>query len=98
MKGLKTQEGSRFERFWSIVQRAAQQQGKVFFLDCGEGRDFETADMEGEDLFGWLIPQADADAFEAEWKSGHIGDRWTDFTSWVIWSDDGGITVDFKTY
>ncbi len=39
MKGLRTQEGEKFERFFALVQKRAQQEGKIFFLDSGDGRD-----------------------------------------------------------
>ena len=40
MRGLKTQEGKKFERFFNMVQEEAAKQDAVFFLGCGEGRDF----------------------------------------------------------
>ncbi len=35
MRGLKTQEGSKFEAFFSLVQQEAAKSHSVFFLDCG---------------------------------------------------------------
>ena len=48
MRGLKTQESGKFNRFWTLIQAAAAQENCVFFGYAGEGRDFSTDDMEGE--------------------------------------------------
>lgn len=86
MRGLKTQEGRKFERFFSLIQREAAKKDAVFFLECGEGHDFSTDRMEGEDLRGWLIPIEQADRFEKEWKAGSPGDEWAGRIAWATWS------------
>ena len=53
MLGLKTQESLKFNRFWQLIQDTARNFGCVFFGFAGEGRDFETPTMEGEDFSGW---------------------------------------------
>lgn len=99
MRGLKTQEEKRFNRFWEIVQDTAKAQGKVFFLDCGEGREFLFDDMEGEDLRGWFIPLEKVIEFEPEWMKNDVSDKWTDYIFWAEWKNDNGIvTVEFNTY
>ena len=50
MKGLRSQESEKFNRFWDLVQDEAATQGCVFFGDCGEGRDLVTEELE----FFWL--------------------------------------------
>lgn len=90
MLGLRTQEGERFNRFWSLVQSAAKKQGCVFFLDSGDGREFSTDDMEGEDLSGFLIPESKADAFNSAFKKGlEAGTEWSDFFRFAVWTKTG---------
>jgi hypothetical protein len=99
MQGLKTQESPKFNNFWNIVQETAEKQGKKFFCDCGEGREFFLEDMEGEDLRGWLIPEDQAKEFELEWLMDNVSDKWIDNIFWAEWKDtDRTITIDFKTY
>lgn len=86
MRGLKTQEGKKFERFFALVQQAAAKEDAVFFLECGEGNDFSTDQMEGEILRGWLIPNKQADKFEKVWLKGSPGDEWADHIAWATWS------------
>jgi len=86
MRGLKTQEGKKFERFFGLIQQEAAKKKAVFFLECGEGHDFSTDHLEGEDLRGWLIPNTQADRFEKEWKAGSPGEEWADYIAWATWS------------
>lgn len=97
MQGLKAQEESGFCRFFELVQKSAAALGSVFFLDAGEGRDFEQDGLQGEDLSGWLIPAGRAEEFQAEWEQGKPSDGWLEFFRFAIWSaDSGALTVDFK--
>ena len=96
MRGLRTQETNKFKKFFSIVQDAAVKKDCVFFLDSGDGRDFETDSLEGEDLMGWLIPKDKADDFEKEWETGDVSDDWSDFFTWAIWEDADNPTIKFK--
>jgi len=99
MQGLKTQEESGFCRFFELVQKSAAARGSVFFLDAGEGRDFEHGGMKGEDLSGWLIPAGRADAFQAEWEKGMPQDKWLEFFCFAIWStESGALAVEFKQF
>lgn len=100
MLGLRTQEGERFERFFKLVQEEAERQGCVFFMDAGDGRDFETATMEGEDLTGFLIPAFQADAFNSRFQADlgfpHNAPEWADFFRFATWKQDGDkITIQF---
>lgn len=94
--GLKTQESDKFKLFFQIVQQTAAKNNCVFFLDAGDGRDFETETLEGEDLMGWLIPREKVSEFEPLWKEDAVSDEWTDFFTWAIWSNDNGLTVKFE--
>lgn len=87
MQGLRKQETSKFETFFSIVQDAAEKKNSVFFLDTGDGRDFETDTLEGEDLMGQLISKEKVSAFEKEWQGGDVSDDWSDFYVWAIWEN-----------
>ena len=100
MRGLKTQESERFRRFHEFVQEQANKEKKVWFGFAGEGNEFETNEMEGEELSGWLIPAENADEFEKEWlkTQGTQGlEKWLRFFKWVEWKmdDDGNVTVEF---
>ena len=100
MRGLKTQETPKFVKFFSeVVQREAMRQGSIFFLEAGDGREFENEEIEGEDLQGWLVPLQMADQFEKRWREGVIEEKWMEFFCWAIWKKDTqGIGIDFKNY
>ena len=96
MRGLKTQESNKFERFFAVVQQSAKDRGGVFFLDSGDGRDFISDDMEGEDLTGWLIPANKADEFESIWKRNEaISEDWDEFFVFAEWENAGGVKIQF---
>lgn len=99
MRELRTQESQRFERFFQLVRNEAQKQGCVFFVDCGEGREFVSEDMEGEDLSGWLIPREDADRFQIEFDKNDVSEKWDDFMKSLCWKQlDGKISVTFEEF
>lgn len=54
--------------FLSIVQRAAAEQGKLFYFWSHEGNDIFTDELDGGDMSGWLVPPERAEEFEAAWK------------------------------
>jgi hypothetical protein len=95
MRGLRTQETNKFKRFFSIVQDAAQKKNSVFFLDAGDGNDFETDNLEGENLMGWLIPEEKLSDFEKEWNKGDVSDDWSDFYCWAIWENAENPKISF---
>ena len=88
MLGLRTQESEKFNHFFELVQKAAAEEGKVFFCDCGEGREFETQDMEGEDLSGWLIPAEKAEKSRKKFEAGGKCDEKTVFCIWSMEGED----------
>lgn len=96
MQGLRNQETNKFEKFFSIVQNAASEKGCVFFLDSGDGRDFENDSLEGEDLMGWLIPKDKLPDFEKEWETGDVSDDWSDFFVWAIWENADNPKIKFN--
>ena len=99
MQGLKTQEGIKFEQFFSIVQKMAKSFDSIFFFECGEGRDFENSSMEGEDLRGWLIPENLAEEFETAWKDDNVSDKWDEYIRWAEWSQTSeSISINFTNY
>lgn len=98
MVGIRTQESDKFLRFFELVQAKAGSMKKVFFLDCGEGHEFEEAGIEGENLSGWLIPNDIAKKFEQEFisKDSDLED-WEDFVAFVEWSRSGDdIVIDIN--
>ena len=64
----KDADDARFVRFFNIVQDAARAQGKVFFLWCDEGNEIITDELDGGDMSGWLVDEADADRFDRIWR------------------------------
>lgn len=99
MKGLRSQESDRFNSYFSLIQAEAEKQEMVFFADAGDGRDFETETMEGEDMMGWLIPKEKADEFEPMWQASEVDDSWSDYYLWAVWAKNGdGISIRFEEY
>ena len=105
MRGLKTRESLKFNRYWKLVQDAAAEMDRVFFGFAGEGRDFETLTMEGEDFSGWLVPVKEADTFEQDWHE-HSDMEFLEYNypnakfMFAIWCADqhGSIFVSFKEF
>jgi len=98
MVGLRRPESYKFEKFFSIVQDAAAKKDCVFYLDAGDGRDFETDTLEGEDLMGWLIPKDKAAVFEEEWLTGDVSDDWSDYFVFAVWVNKHNPSIDFEFY
>ncbi|MDR0852359.1 MAG: hypothetical protein LBN36_07675 [Clostridiales Family XIII bacterium] len=98
MQGLKLPESDKFIRFWMEIQKAAAEKNAVFYLDTGEGHDFETPEMEGEYLSGWLVPVERCEAFELGWKLGsdYVADEFDDVCLIAKWSFvDGNLVIRF---
>ena len=97
MVGLRTQESVKFNRFFELIQAEAKKQNATFFADAGDGNEFETPTLEGENMMGWLIPDDKVKEFEPVWESSDVDDDWTDFFRWAVWSEvDGNITIQFE--
>ena len=94
---MRTHEGLKFERFFSIVQEEAMSKGFVFFLDCGENNEFEDEDIQCQNLCGWLIPENLSQKFEEAFLSDNIADEWSDFLAWAIWrKENNNIRIEFE--
>ena len=104
MRGLRTNEGAKFEKYFYIVQEEAKKLGGVFFSETGEGRDLDLEDIEVCDLGGWLVPFDQADEFEALYlgrKDKEIWDneRWDSMYIFVDHMFDGNsVSVKFDKY
>ncbi|MCP1111309.1 hypothetical protein M2150_002246 [Lachnospiraceae bacterium PM6-15] len=67
MRGIRQQtylQDRRFLNFFERVQEAAASEDKVFFMDTGEGHEYEKGNVYGEDLGGWLVAKEKAASFE----------------------------------
>ena len=99
MRELRTQEENNFIKFFEIVRAEAKKRDCVFFLDCGEGREIITDDMEGEDLSGWLIPENKADSFQKEFVAWDVSEKWNDNVVFAIWKKEkNGISITFERF
>ena len=87
MRGLRTNEGAKFEKYFYIVQEEAKKLGGVFFSETGEGRDLDLEDIEVCDLGGWLVPFDQADEFEALYLGRKDKEIW-----------DNSVSVKFDKY
>ncbi len=97
MLGLRTQETKKFINFMELIQKEAEKEDKVFFLEAGDGNGFETEEMEGEELTGWLIPSDKVEEFKSIWENDEIDDEWIDFFTFVDWEESNGeIKVSFR--
>ncbi len=101
MRGLCTSERERFKNFFALVQEEAQKKGAIFFLESGEGNHFDYGDLGCTDLFGWLIPEAEADEFETIWRNNPHDlkalNDWYDESCFARWEKDGGeIKIHFE--
>ena len=104
MRGLRTNEGAKFEKYFYLIQEEAKKLGGVFFSETGEGRDLDLEDIEVCDLGGWLVPFDQADEFEALYlgrKDKEIWDneRWDNMYIFVDYMFDGNsVSVKFDKY
>ncbi|SFE13462.1 hypothetical protein SAMN02910327_00413 [Peptostreptococcaceae bacterium pGA-8] len=99
MKGLRTKEGSKFEKFFEEVQKEAEKQNSVFFLNFGECKDIEFKDMVVDDLFGWLIPNRFAPQFKKAFEKNDILKTFDEFLIWCIPEiKNNELTITFKTF
>ncbi|EFW38952.1 hypothetical protein [Treponema phagedenis] len=100
MQGLKTQESNKFNKYWDLIQAEAKKKNSVFFAECGEGRDFETEEMEGEDFSGWLVPQNKVNEFQIIWDADTIEiwdhEEYNEYHRFINWKINNGIvSIDF---
>ena len=104
MRGLRTNEGAKFEKYVAIIEEQAKRLGGVYFSETGEGRDLDLEDIEVCDLAGWLVPFDQADEFEVlqlgrKDKEIWDSDRWDDMYIFVDYILDGdNVSVKFDKY
>lgn len=97
MIGLRTQETDKFNRFFALIQEEAERKNSVFFADAGDGNDFETPTMEGEEMMGWLIPKEKADEFMPLWEKGKVDDTWSAYYTWALWEiNNNSVKIRFE--
>ena len=86
------------DKFLDLVKEEALKQGKVFFINSGEGRDEIINGMYVEDLSGWLIDVKDEERFKRQWSEGwdNIDDAFDKNFVFAIWErDNNKIKVKF---
>lgn len=98
-------DNKKLDKYWELVQETANKQGKVFFMDSGEGREYATDDMEMEDISGWLVPVELKEEFTDYWmKEGNthsnLPDKFDDTFRFAMWSvgENEKIVVEFKDF
>lgn len=88
--------------YMEFVAKRAAEQGKLFFLDSGEGNDFFDEDNQWylEDLSGWLINSHDREKFICSKKNNAAYDEFSDSYVFVKWNKhpDKEIEIIFKHY
>ena len=88
MRGLRYPESEKFENFFTMVQSTMYKSNCVFFLDTGNGNEFETEFLEGENLVGWVIPMTMADEFEAKFLAEECLDEYCCHYYEVVWGSN----------
>ncbi len=97
MLGLRGQETSKFLKFWKMIQDLANKSDKTFFLDCGEGNEFEDDNIECENLSGWLVPNSQVKEFDKLFQADKIDKKWEDCVAFVKWEFVGSeIKITFE--
>lgn len=89
-----------FKEFFSLVQKQANSENSVFFLDDEEGNEGVVNNIVCMDLTGWLIPKEKANIFEKKFlknKEEIDVDKWDIYYTGSTWKDqDGEIEISFK--
>ena len=99
VKGLKSKESEKFNRYFALIQKAASELNSVFYAHAGDGNDFETDELEGEEVMGWLIPADKSEEFEPIWAENEslLDEDWTEYFVWAVWEIvDGKLIISFK--
>ena len=91
---------NKFDSFMELVQKEARKKNSWFFISSGEGHDLITETVEGEDLFGWLIPLDRTTEFISEKSGNHFcEEKWERFEVFAIWKLENGIvSVHFQEF
>lgn len=90
------------DEFLTFVMNEAENIGKVFVLDCGEGNSAidEINGYEIEELSGWLINKSDVEKIISSRKNKTA---YTDFSNEYVFakwskSEDGTVSISFKSF
>ena len=85
------------DKFLDFVQSCAEENGKLFILDAGEGRSIDFDGMDCEDLSGWLISPDMHDEFNATDQKDRFVGTFGDCYVFALWRiEDGKMTIEFK--
>lgn len=90
-----------FLKFFQMIQDKAASEGKVFFIDTGDGDVTKVGELECETLSGWMIDASSVNAFERQWAKGSefIEDKFWDEYTWVKWkAGPEGVSTAFTAY
>ena len=99
MRGLRTKENPKFEKYFALIQETAAKHGFVFFANAGDGNDFSNDEYEGEEMMGWLIPESDAAEFEPYFLVGDdVPEKWKDTFCWAEWENENAPILHFVFY
>ena len=83
------------KNFFHKVQEAAKALDKVFFLECEDGHNKDTEDMEMCDLQGWLVAPEHIASFTPRWINNDVDDEWDDEFCFAVWNDSDGLSINF---
>lgn len=88
--------------YMEFVSERAKEQGKLFFLDAGEGNDFYDESLQWyiEDLSGWLVDPVDKEKFISCKKNNTAYDEFSEAYVFVKWKKQPNkeIEIIFKHY
>ena len=98
LRGLRTNENPKFRKYFDMVQKKAEAVHCVYFLDCGQGREIITEELDCEDISGWLVPTDKADECEKDYMNFADMDKWDDWYTWAEWDNTDGLKVNFVVY
>ena len=94
-----TVKNEKFAKYFAIVDQKARDRNYIFFISEADGREFYGDDIEGDDLWGWLIPNDRADEFEKLWAADKENDDWIEFFVCAEWRETkDGYDVSFVNY
>jgi len=83
----------------AFIQNAAKVRNSCFFIDCGEGREFENDDMYLMDMSGWLIPNDLVNIFLDVPKPHRWNDEWSKYFCFAEWRQiNNDIFIEFNEY
>lgn len=79
-----------------MMNQFCMSKGSRFFFDTSDGNTFQIAGLRLMDLYGWIVPNSEAEDFEREWldevdlKDGDFGERWY---RGIIWKEEDSAAI-----